>query len=40
MTHTDAQREVLAFLPKPQVVSHRKVQRAQVLLMASEGLGQ
>ncbi len=34
----DAQREVLAALSRSQVASHREVQRAQVLLMASEGL--
>jgi transposase len=34
----DAQREVLVALSRSQVASHREVQRAQVLLMASEGL--
>ncbi|WP_427017765.1 IS630 family transposase [Pseudarthrobacter sp. P1] len=34
----DVQREVLAALSRSQVASHREVQRAQVLLMASEGL--
>ncbi|NVM96861.1 IS630 family transposase, partial [Arthrobacter wenxiniae] len=34
----DSQREVLVALSRSQVASHREVQRAQVLLMASEGL--
>ncbi|WP_427018279.1 IS630 family transposase [Pseudarthrobacter sp. P1] len=35
---TDAQRTVLEALAASQVASHREVQRAQVLLMAAEGL--
>lgn len=35
---TDAQRTVLETLSRSQTASHREVQRAQVLLMAAEGL--
>ncbi|MEC5190988.1 hypothetical protein RCH17_000782, partial [Arthrobacter sp. MP_M7] len=35
---SDAQRALLETLSKSQTASHREVQRAQVLLMADEGL--
>ncbi len=38
LTLIDAQRKVLEALSKSQLASHREVQRAQVLLMAAEGL--
>ncbi|WP_434615665.1 IS630 family transposase [Arthrobacter sp. A5] len=38
LTLTDAQHEVLEALSKSRLASHREVQRAQVLLMAAEGL--
>jgi hypothetical protein len=37
---SDSQRALLEVLSKSQTASHREVQRAQVLLMAAEGLAE